>query len=660
MSTEMADLIVTEGNRTLIARVRSAVAELLNASAIAVEASPETPDVVTLDDQGRHLAVVDAAALARGGHAAEELVAHAVRGDLALLVVGPVPDAVQPLLARGVYDVVDAGAPTGRLVLAIRNALQMLELKDRAEDRARWLRRFQYEAATLIETTRALSQERDINKLLALILQKCRFIAGADAGSLYVIEGTDADIEKRQLRFKLSQNESIAFPSSEFVMPISRRSIAGSVAITRDVVAIDDVYHLPADSPFAFDRSFDERVGYRTKSMLTVPLVSAEDEVIGVVQLINKKRDPRSRLRAPSDAERLVVPFDDRSKELIGSLAAQAGVALENALLYEEIRRIFEGFVRASVQAIEQRDPTTSGHSQRVSTLSCRLAQAVDATDTGTYADVRFSRQDLREIEYASLLHDFGKIGVREQVLVKAKKLYDPQLQLIRMRLDYLLKSVEAEIASRRAEMLTRGAPVADLQALEEEYVVRVGQLEGAWDVIRESNEPTVLPQGTFDRIDELAAKNYVDPRGRAHPWLLADERTSLKIARGSLTEAEYDEIRSHVTHTFEFLSRIPWGKTFSHVPLIAGCHHEKLNGRGYPRGLKGEAIPVGSRIMAISDIFDALTASDRPYKKAVPVDRAIGILEMEVKDGGLDAELVRIFVGAGVFRSIEGAEPAY
>jgi len=416
---------------------------------------------------------------------------------------------------------------------------------------------------------------------------------------------------------------------------------------------------LPPDSPFGLDRSFDEKIGYRTKSMLTVPLVSAEDEVIGVVQLINKKRDPRSRLRDPGDADRLVIPFDERSKELIGSLAAQAGIALENAMLYEEIRHIFEGFVRASVQAIEQRDPTTSGHSQRVSMLSCRLAQAVDRVDDGPYREAHFSRQDLRQLEYASLLHDFGKIGVREQVLVKAKKLHDSQLRLIRSRLDYVRRSFELEIAQRRAELYARNAQLSDLHSLEDELAMYVGQVEAAWNVIRESNEPTVLPQGSFERIDDLSRKVLVDPRGSSQPWLEPAEVVSLKIPRGSLTPEEYDEIRSHVTHTYEFLSRIPWGKTFSQVPQLAGCHHEKLNGKGYPRGLMGDAIPLGSKIMAIADIFDALTASDRPYKKAVPVDRAMSILDMEVKEGGLDSELVRIFTDAGVYRSIEG-ELAY
>jgi HD-GYP domain-containing protein (c-di-GMP phosphodiesterase class II) len=539
-------------------------------------------------------------------------------------------------------------------MLAIRNALEMLELKERAENRSRWLRRFRDEAATLIDTARALSQERDTTKLLAMILEKCRFIAGADAGSIYVVEGTDPNIEKRALRFKLSQNESVSFPTGEFVMPISLRSIAGAAAIRRSVTHIEDVYNLPPGVPFSFDRSFDARVGYRTRSVLAVPLVSAQDDVIGVVQLINKKRDVRARLLSAADVEREVRPFDDRSIEMVASLAAQAGVALENAMLYEEIRRIFEGFVRASVQAIEQRDPTTSGHSQRVSVLSCRLADAVSRTDAGPYRDVHFTRQDQRELEYASLLHDFGKIGVREQVLVKAKKLYDHQLWAVRARFDYLLKALEAEIHRRRADLFFRNAPVNELQSLELEYARRQGEIEGYWAIIRESNEPSVLAHGTFERLDEICRRAFTDPRGNEQPWLTPEEVASLKIRRGTLTVEEMDEIRSHVSHTYNFLACIPWGKSFMRVPMIAGAHHEKLNGRGYPRGLKGDEVPIGARVMAIADIFDALTASDRPYKKALPVDRALDILNLEVKDGALDPELVRIFIESGVYRTLD------
>jgi HD-GYP domain-containing protein (c-di-GMP phosphodiesterase class II) len=610
-------------------------------------------DVVAISVAGHSVVVCESAVLTRADRFAEELLTSAVRDEIALIIVGKMHPSIETLLARGVYDWVEPPITTARLMLSLRNAVEMLDLKARAENRSRWLRRYRYEAGTLIESARDLARERDIDKLLATVLERCRYLAGADAGSIYIVEGTDPDITKRQLRFKLSQNESLTLPSGEFVMPISMRSIAGSVAMGRKIVAIDDVYHLPSDVPYQFDPSFDRRVGYRTKSVLAVPLVSAQDEVIGVVQLINRKRDPRDRLHTPSDSENLVVSFDERSIELVASLAAQAGVALENATLYEEIRHILDGFVRASVQAIEQRDPTTSGHSQRVATLSLRLADAVTLATDGPYKDSRFTSFDLRQIEYASLLHDFGKIGVREQVLVKAKKLYPWQLELLRARFDLLHRTAEAEVARRKLELIQRNASIAELHQLDEELLMRTAQIDAAWCLVRDSNEPTVLPQEASSRLDELARLTYTDLRGASRHYLDPDELQSLRVQRGSLTQEEYKEIQSHVSHTFQFLSRIPWGKTFAQVPMIAGCHHEKLNGRGYPNGLKGEAIPLGSRIMAISDIFDALTASDRPYKKAIPVDRALDILHAEVRDGALDGELVRIFVDSGAYRAV-------
>jgi HD-GYP domain-containing protein (c-di-GMP phosphodiesterase class II) len=634
---------------TLAARVRAALEPLGRADNL----REDRGDVVAIDVGGHAVVVADTAVVLRGDAFAEKLVSNALRDDHALILVGDADPRLEPLFARGVFDLVDRKLEGARLMLALRNAFEMLELKERAENRARWLRRYRYEAGTLIESARDLARERDIDKLLATVLERCRYLAGADAGSIYIVEGTDPDVTRRQLRFKLSQNESLTLPTGEFVMPISMRSIAGSVAITRKLVAIEDVYDLPADSPFQFDPSFDKRVGYRTRSILAVPLVSAQDEVIGVVQLINKKRDPRERLRTPDDAIEHVVPFDERSVELVASLAAQAGVALENATLYEEIRRILDGFVRASVRAIEQRDPTTSGHSQRVATLSLRLADAVTLATDGPYKGLAFVPSDLRQLEYASLLHDFGKIGVREQVLVKAKKLYSWQLELLRSRFDLLRRSAEVNFLERKLELFTRNAPVTELAALEEESAVRAGQIEAIWALVRDANEPTVLPQEASSRLDELGRLTYTDLRGNSKPYLDSDELASLKVPRGSLTSGEYKEIQEHVSHTFEFLSRIPWGKTFSQVPLIAGCHHEKLNGKGYPRGLRAEEIPVGSRIMAIADIFDALTASDRPYKRAVPIDRALDILHAEVKDGALDGELVRLFVESGAYRSV-------
>ncbi len=566
---------------------------------------------------------------------------------LVVLIGAPSDTDVAQAVNRGLASILHEGASDDEIFLVLTRSFELLEAKGRAESRGKWLRKYRYELGELINIARAMTTERDVDKLLSVILEKSRFVTGADAGSIYVVE---TDGNSQLLRFKLSQNDSMRFDSHEFTMPVSNRSIAGSVVLHKKPVNLSDVHALPAGSPFSYDQSFDERTGYRTQSMLTVPLISQRDEVIGIIQLINKKRDPEKKLFTREDVEALVVPFDERSEELLGMVAAQAGVSLENATLYAEIKNLFEGFVKASVEAIESRDPTTSGHSRRVADLTVGLAKVVDAGTQGPYKDARFSREDLRELEYASLLHDFGKIGVREKVLVKAKKLYDESLQLITARFDFVLRTIEADVLRRKLAAIERGAPKSDLEALDKEWMERKAEIDAAILAVANANEPTVLAAGDFAVIEQLAKETYFDLRGETRKLLEADEVDALSVKRGSLTPKEYEEITGHVTHTFKFLSRIPWGKALSRVPHIAGAHHERLNGTGYPHRLRAEEIPVQSKMMSIADIYDALTASDRPYKKAVPVERALDILDYGVKDQHLDPELVRIFKEARVW----------
>ncbi|CAN5811709.1 HD family phosphohydrolase [soil metagenome] len=579
----------------------------------------------------------------------------------AMLILMGYPSDVdlQQAMNRGLASIVAEEASVDEIFLAGIRAFELLEAKGRAESRGKWLRRYRYELGELINIARAMTTERDVNKLLGVILEKSRFVTGADAGSIYFVDDDAADEGEAgpvsrargpMLRFKLSQNESVNYDSREFVMPISTRSIAGSAVVGKKAINIADAYDIPAGAPYGFDRRFDEKIGYRTKSILTVPLISQRDEVIGVIQLINKKKDPEKKLFTKEDVEEQVVPFDERSEELLGMVAAQAGASLENAMLYDEIRKLFEGFVKASVEAIESRDPTTSGHSRRVADLTVELAKVVDSETTGPYKIASFSREDLRELEYASLLHDFGKIGVREKVLVKANKLYEEKVELIRARFDFIARSLEADMLRRKLTTLERGGPKSELDALEKEYVERRAELDSSYAIIMAANEPTVLAAGDFAKIELIAKETYFDMRGDTKFLLDADEAVALSVKRGSLTPKEYDEITSHVSHTFKFLSNIPWGKAFRRVPQIAGAHHERLNGTGYPNRLRAEEIPVQSKMMSISDIFDALAASHRPYKNAVPVERAIDILEYGVKDQHLDPELVRIFREARVW----------
>ena len=500
----------------------------------------------------------------------------------------------------------------------------------------------------------ALGTERDLKTLLELILTQARRITTSDAGSLYLVETGDQG--QKRLRFRIAQTYSKPdAPFVEFTIPVDRSSLAGYTAVTGEPLVIDDAYFLPPDVEYSINRSFDERHGYRTKSMLVIPMKDHKEEVIGVLQLINRKRHPEAMLATPTDVEQQVVPYSRRTVELVTALAGQAAVAIENSRLYEEIERLFEGFVKAAVHAIEQRDPTTFGHSGRVANMTVGLAAVVDRAEDGAYRGVSFTREQIKEIRYAGLLHDFGKVGVREQVLVKAKKLYPLQLELIKQRHHFVRRTAEREFWRKRSEFLEtheRKDYEPFLRALEAEHAREIAALDGFLDAVLSANEPTVLPAGRFEALLQLARRTYEDPTGRPHPYLTEDEMRYLTIPKGSLDETERLEIESHVTHTYRFLQQIPWTRELQHIPMIAYGHHEKLDGKGYPRRVTGEAIPIQTRMMTISDIYDALSAADRPYKAAVAPARALDIMADEVRAGQLDQELFRLFVEGKVFEA--------
>ena len=512
------------------------------------------------------------------------------------------------------------------------------------------------ELAELTRVGVALSTERDLLTLLDTILTQARRITNSDAGSLYLVERDANGGAPTTLRFKLSQNSSIPnIPLGEFTVPIDHSSLAGYTAATGEPLSIADVYLLPSDATYKQNRSFDEKFGYRTKSMLVIPMTSHRDEIVGVLQLINRKRSRDTVLSSPEMVARRVISFDQRSVELVGALASQAAVGIENSLLYEDIERLFEGFVTAAVTAIESRDPTTFGHSGRVATMTVGLAEVIDRASDGPYREVHFTRGQLRELRYAGLLHDFGKVGVREEVLIKAKKLYPANLEIIRHRFAFLLQTAELEFERARSQQLLEAGPeglgklLPDLERVRDE---RRRELQAIFDVIVTANEPTILPEGSFSDLEELAARTYTDVDGSKRPLISPEELRFLSIRKGTLDENEREEIESHVSHTFRFLQQIPWTRELRGIPHIAYGHHEKLNGQGYPRGVTGRDIPVQTRMMTIADIYDALTATDRPYKRAVSTERALDILHMEAREGMLDQALLDAFVQARVFLS--------
>jgi len=504
----------------------------------------------------------------------------------------------------------------------------------------------------------ALSETRDVGQLLDLILKKAREITAADAGSLYLLEkdgvSVKAGLPVPLLRFKLTQNDSVQFPFSEHTLPLTEDSMAGYCALHGEVIELSDAYRIPKARPFHFNAAFDRQAGYRTRSLITLPMKNGKGEILGVLQLINCKRNAKARLTDSGGVRRWVHPFPDRAVRLGLSLASQAAVAYENSRLYRDIENLFDGFVSAAAKAIEQRDPTTSGHSQRVSEMTVALAEAVDHVPRGPYGDLRFSREQMKELRYAALLHDFGKVGVREEVLVKARKLYPQHLARVLDRFDYIRRDIEARIAEQKVEALlslSRKQAAERLRTLDEESRRLHGEVDRFAEFIAKANEPTLLPSGDFEVLNEIGQKTYRDPRGTERPYLSPEEVRFLSIPRGSLDADERRQIESHVVHSFNFLAQIPWTPDFRAIPQIARAHHEKPNGKGYPFGLNSGQIPVQAKMMAICDLFDALSASDRPYKCAVPTNRALDILKLCARDEEIDAELFRVFLDAHIYR---------
>ncbi len=526
------------------------------------------------------------------------------------------------------------------------------------------LDRARYEKNLLLDIGRALGQEKDIHELLDLLVTRAREITGADAGSVYVVKEGENE-EDRKLQFIEAQNSSrvVEFESEKVEMALTENSIVGACVLGKAPLNIADLYNLPAPGTegnkwgFIHDRTFDRRYDYQTRSMLTLPIISARGDAIGVMQLINKKRNGVSVLSRAEQFEKDVIPFDSVSVQLAKTVANQAGLALENALLYQEVQTMFDGFVRASVTAIESRDPTTSGHSMRVADLTVTLAKVVGKETTGAYADFELSEDELKQTEYAALLHDFGKVGVREGVLVKAQKLYHHERQIIESRFEFIRRSLEAEQLGSKVKYLldkTRDTTVEALQRIDTESAERLKELDEFMEFIMQANRPTVLEKESSIKLEEIASRTYTDLAGTQRPYLTAEETRSLQIARGSLTTEERREIENHVVHTMDFLRRIPWGKTYRSVPKIAGSHHEKLDGTGYPNQLTADEIPTPSKIMTIADIFDALTASDRPYKRAVPLEKALDILNEEAGRGKVDSDLLKTFLDAKVYRVVQ------
>ena len=563
----------------------------------------------------------------------------------ALIVLAPGEAAPEGLDDSAIRPPADAGPTALREILrvALQNAVLRLEVKQ-LEERARRQHR-QFEELNRIGI--ALSAERDIGKLQEFILTTMRQLTNADGASLWL---KTVDEGEAVLFLASSQNHSLDKDTYQaFKVPVDEKSVVGYTVTIGSSQIYDDAYNPPAGKPQG-GKGFDAQYGYRTKSMLTVPMRNYNNEVVGAVQLINAKRRFETKLSVET-VEQEVVSFRPEDLEMIESIASQAAVAIDNKSLLESIQALFDGFVQASVTAIEQRDPTTAGHSGRVEKLTTGIAHAVNVIAVGKYRDVQFNDDQFKELRYACLLHDFGKVGVRERVLIKAKKLMPGQLEVIQARFEFVQRSVQVRYANEKLEaMRNLGLDSPAIAEIDRRLEQDLQQLRMWFEAIDTANEPTVLPEDKASMLEILARQTYQDMSGQDHPMLDPQEFRFLSIRKGTLDEEERLEMEAHVTHSFHFLSKIPWTPLMRNIPEIAYGHHEKLDGSGYPRGLTESSIPLQTKMMTIADIYDALTAQDRPYKRAIPLDRALDILHAEAGKGQLDRDLLDVFTSNRIF----------
>lgn len=501
----------------------------------------------------------------------------------------------------------------------------------------------------------SLSGEENTARLLEMIVFEAREITNADAGSLYLINEA-----RDHLDFVILQNDSmntlLGGASGERITlpPVPMRvggrdnhaNVSSHVALTGEIVNIQDVYR-SKEFDFSGTRKYDESTGYRSKSMLVIPMRNHENAVIGVLQLLN----------ALDHDTKEVVDFLDEHVGLIASLASQAAVTLTKTRLIRDLKHLLEAFIQAIAMAIEEKSRYTGGHIARVSKLATRLAEKVNESESGALKDARFSKQEIEELRLAGWLHDIGKIVTPEYVVDKSAKLetiFD-RIELIETRFDYIAKEIEAESlrkqldVARQARRLTPEELEDELARERERTQAELAELEEERSFLRRANKPSeYMNEQSLERLRAIAAKTY-QCGGRALPYLSENELKNLSIRRGTLTAEERQVIQNHAVVTHKMLTALPFPRHLARVPEFASQHHEKLDGSGYPFGLKAEQLSLQARIMAVADIFEALTAPDRPYKQPMNLSQAVKILG-ELKDQGhIDPDVHDLLVSSGV-----------
>ncbi len=498
----------------------------------------------------------------------------------------------------------------------------------------------------------SLSAERDINRLLESILTAAKAITRADGGTLYRVA------EDQTLRFEIVRTTSLEYylggttgnPVPFYPIHLMGKDgkpnhsmVAAHVALTGKTVNIPDAYTAEGFD-FSGTRNFDKKTGYRSKSFLTVPMKNHENEIIGVLQLLNAA-DPRS-------GE--IVPFSPSDQRLAESLASQAAIALTNRMLIIQLEELFESFINLMNTAIDEKSPYTGGHCQRVPQLTMMLAEAVNAMGEGPLAAFTMNDKDRYELKIAGLLHDCGKVTTPVHVVDKATKLetiYD-RVHLIDTRFEVLKRDAEIELLREKALLVAHGALRAEHDAADARHRERMRRLDDDRAFLRACNVGgEAMRESDQERVKGIARYRWTDISGHEANFLSEDELQNLTIRAGTLTGEERQIINHHIVATIKMLEALPWPKHLKNVAEYAGGHHERMDGKGYPKGLKREQMSVQARVMGIADIFEALTAKDRPYKKGKTLSESLEILGRFSLNGHIDPDLFDVFVRGKVYR---------
>ncbi len=510
----------------------------------------------------------------------------------------------------------------------------------------------------LVKIGLALTAERNSDKLLELIVKEARNLSNADGGTLYLL-----DDDKQNLNFKILQNDSMklsvinAEDTEAHFPPIplsldnkpNFTNVASYVALKNEVVDIPDVYKA-TNFDFTGPKRYDAQSGYHSKSMLVVPLKDQNNQVLGVLQLIN----------AMDSQSGEIITFDCAYTEVITSLASQAAMALINMNLLEELRTLLYSFMKSIATAIDEKSPFTGGHIKRVKILTMMIAKAVNDSPAEPFSNINFSEEELEEIRLAAWMHDVGKIAVPEHIIDKETKLQTifERFEYIETRFKLISQLLENNFLRQKAELLGSGQSEHEaLKNPEQKFSQQIEELNNDLMFVKTCNCGTeFMTDDKIERLEQIAAKTY-SLEGRTYPYLQKDELDNLCIRKGTLCPQERMVIENHTTVTWKILSQLSFPKNIANIPEFACGHHERLDGSGYHLKLSADKISLQVRIMAIADIFEALTAKDRPYRQPMKLSKALEILDYMQKDGHIDGDILDLFITTNLYSEYAAKE---